>query len=99
MPDAADHHRFMELALREAAQASAHGDVPVGAVVVDSGGRVVAADHNRREERADPTAHAEVLVLAEAAHPAGIVAFAGPHPVCDPGALFDVCGSGGFRSD
>ena len=71
MPDAADHHRFMELALREAAQASAHGDVPVGAVVVDSGGRVVAADHNRREERADPTAHAEVLVLAEAAHRLG----------------------------
>ncbi len=61
----------MELALREAAKAPAHGDVPVGAVIVDSTGSLVAADHNRREERGDPTAHAEVLVLAEAARQAG----------------------------
>ena len=71
MPDSTDHHRFMELALREAAKAPAHGDVPVGAVIVDSTGSLVAADHNRREERGDPTAHAEVLVLAEAARQAG----------------------------
>ena len=61
----------MELALAEAAKAPVHGDVPVGAIVVDSTGRVVAADHNRREERGDPTAHAEVLVLAEAASRVG----------------------------
>ena len=71
MLDSTDHDRFMELALREAANAPAHGDVPVGAVIVDSAGRLVAANHNRREERGDPTAHAEVLVLAEAAHRAG----------------------------
>ena len=71
MAKSADHLRFMELALAEAAKAPAHGDVPVGAVVVDSTGRVVASDHNRREERGDPTAHAEVLVLAEAARRAG----------------------------
>ena len=66
-----DHRRFMELALLEASRAPAHGDVPVGAVVVDSDGRVVASDHNRREERQDPTAHAEVLVLSEAARHVG----------------------------
>ena len=71
MTESADHHRFMELALAEAAKAPVHGDVPVGAIVVDSTGRVVAADHNRREERGDPTAHAEVLVLAEAARRVG----------------------------
>ena len=71
MIESPDHHRYMELALAEAAKAPVHGDVPVGAIVVDSGGRVVAADHNRREERGDPTAHAEVLVLAEAARRVG----------------------------
>ena len=71
MTESVDHYRVMELALAEAAKAPAHGDVPVGAVVIDSTGRVVAADHNRREERGDPTAHAEVLVLAEAARRAG----------------------------
>ena len=71
MPDRSDHRRFMELALFEAARAPAHGDVPVGAVVVDAEGRVVASDHNRREERQDPTAHAEVLVLSQAARRLG----------------------------
>lgn len=71
MPDRPDHRRFMGLALSEAARAPAHGDVPVGAVVIDADGRVVASDHNRREERQDPTAHAEVLVLSEAARHLG----------------------------
>lgn len=57
----------MLLALEEARLALTHGDVPVGAVMVDSAGRVVARDHNRREESGDPTAHAEVLVIREAA--------------------------------
>jgi len=61
----------MQAALEEAATATAHGDVPVGAVLLDSGGRVVAADHNRREELNDPTAHAEMLVLSKAARAAG----------------------------
>ena len=71
MPDAAAHQRFMELALAEAVRAPVHGDVPVGAVMVDAEGRVVASDHNRREERQDPTAHAEVLVLSAAARRLG----------------------------
>ncbi len=55
----------MGIALGEARLAADHGDVPVGAVLVDDDGVVVAADHNRREERADATAHAEMLVLSE----------------------------------
>lgn len=62
---------FMRTALAEAAAAADHGDVPVGAVLVDEAGRMVAADHNRREESADPTAHAELLVLQAAARELG----------------------------
>ena len=57
---------FMRLALREAERALAHGDVPIGAVVVH-GGEVVGAGRNERELRSDPTAHAEILALREAA--------------------------------
>jgi tRNA(adenine34) deaminase len=56
----------MRLALDEARAAIAQGDVPVGAVIV-VGGEVVARGHNERIGRADPTAHAEVLALREAA--------------------------------
>jgi tRNA(adenine34) deaminase len=59
---------LMGLALEEARAAVLHGDVPIGAVVARaSDGAVVARDHNRREELGDPTAHAEILVLREAA--------------------------------
>ena len=61
----------MAAALNEAVKAPRHGDVPVGAVLVDGDGRWVAADHNRREETQDPTAHAEILVLSQAARKAG----------------------------
>ncbi|HEX4437652.1 MAG TPA: tRNA adenosine(34) deaminase TadA [Solirubrobacteraceae bacterium] len=57
---------FMRLALREAERALEHDDVPIGAVVV-RGGEVLAGAHNERELRQDPTAHAEVLALREAA--------------------------------
>jgi tRNA(adenine34) deaminase len=57
---------FMRLALREAERALEHDDVPIGAVVV-RGGEVIAAGHNERELRQDPTAHAEILALREAA--------------------------------
>ncbi len=57
----------MREALREAASAAAEGDVPVGAVVLDSSGAVVGRGHNRREVAHDPTAHAEVLALRDAA--------------------------------
>ncbi len=54
----------MGIALHQAGLAVEHGDVPIGAVLLDSSGEVVAADHNRREERGDATAHAELLVLS-----------------------------------
>jgi tRNA(adenine34) deaminase len=57
----------MRLALQQAATAAAHGDVPVGAVLLDPDGGVVAAAGNERELTGDPTAHAEVLVLRRAA--------------------------------
>lgn len=56
----------MIIALEEARQAALHGDVPVGAVML-RGDEFLCADHNRREERQDPTAHAEMLVIRTAA--------------------------------
>lgn len=61
---------FMRLAMREAERALEHDDVPIGAVLVRDG-EVIAAGHNERELRQDPTAHAEVLALREAARAQG----------------------------
>ncbi len=61
---------YMRLALREAERALEHDDVPVGAVVVREG-EVVGAGHNEREVRQDPTAHAEMIALREAARAVG----------------------------
>lgn len=61
---------LIELALAEAALAPAHGDVPVGAVVAVDG-RVVASRHNEREHLGDPTAHAEMLAMRDAADAIG----------------------------
>ena len=63
---------LMGVALDEARAAAEHGDVPIGAVVarVDNG-EVVARRHNQREQDADPTAHAEILALREAARKLG----------------------------
>jgi tRNA(adenine34) deaminase len=61
---------FMHLALREAERAVEHDDVPIGAVVVH-GGELIATAHNERELRQDPTAHAEILALREAANAVG----------------------------
>jgi tRNA(adenine34) deaminase len=61
---------FMRLALREATRAAEHDDVPIGAVVVREG-EVIGAGHNEREVRADPTAHAEMIALREAARSLG----------------------------
>ena len=57
------HPSLMRLALAEAEAAAARGDVPVGAVLVDGEGRVLAAAGNRVEADHDPTAHAEMVVL------------------------------------
>ena len=61
---------FMRLALREAERALEHGDVPVGAVIICDG-EVIGAAHNEREVRQDPTAHAEMLALRQAAKAVG----------------------------
>ena len=60
----------MRLALREAERAVEHDDVPIGAVVVHEG-EVIGLGHNERELRADPTAHAELIALREAARRLG----------------------------
>src|SRR5450755_855768 len=65
-----ENEYFMRLALVEAERAREHGDVPIGALLV-RGGEVLTAAHNERELRQDPTAHAEVLALREAARAAG----------------------------
>ena len=57
---------YMRIALEEAQQAAMEGEIPVGAVVVKDG-QVIAAAHNRRENDHDPTAHAELLAMREAA--------------------------------
>jgi tRNA(adenine34) deaminase len=61
----------MRAAIAEAELALAHDDVPVGAVIVDADGAVIARGHNERERRQDPTAHAELIALQEAARAIG----------------------------
>jgi tRNA(adenine34) deaminase len=57
--------QYMRVALELAREAFERGEIPVGAVLV-GGGRILAKNHNRREEMLDATAHAEILVLREA---------------------------------
>lgn len=61
----------MAVALSEALEALATGDVPVGAIVVSPTGDVVGTGHNEREATGDPTAHAEIVALRAAAESAG----------------------------
>jgi len=85
----------MGVALDEAAAAVAHGDVPVGAVVALPDGDVVARRHNERELAGDPTAHAELLALRDAAAHLGrwrlddclLVATIEPCPMCAGAAV------------
>ena len=80
----------MAIALEEAAAAAAAGDVPVGAVVLDPAGNELARRHNERHAAADPTAHAEVLALRDAAAALGtwrldgctVVVTLEPCPMC-----------------
>ena len=60
------HEQAMQVALHQAQLAEESGDVPVGAVVLHDG-RIIAARHNEREATGDPTAHAEILALRDAA--------------------------------
>jgi tRNA(adenine34) deaminase len=83
----------MKAALEEARLAISHGDVPIGALILD-GNAVIASRHNERELRNDPTAHAELLALRDAANAAGswrldqmdLVVTLEPCPMC-AGAL------------
>ena len=61
-----DHEHYMSLALDLAREAYAHGEVPVGAVVVGPDGEVLGRGRNRRQESGDATAHAEVEAIREA---------------------------------
>lgn len=89
-----DHDDAMGLALDEARKAVEHDDVPVGAVVI-AHGEVVASRHNERERLGDPTAHAEVLALRDAAAALGtwrlndatLVVTLEPCPMCAGAAL------------
>ena len=65
------HEAAMALALEAARAAAEHGDVPIGAVVVGPDGEVVASAGNRREIDHDPTAHAEILAIRQAAERVG----------------------------
>lgn len=85
----------MRAALRLARSAPATGDVPVGAVVSDGAGRVIAGCANARERDADPTAHAELLALRAAGEALGSWRLAGttlvvtlePCPMCAAAAV------------
>ena len=70
LPSVTDDDRWMDAALDEARRAIEHGDVPIGAVVVHRG-IVVGSGHNSRERDQDPTAHAELIALREAAKTLG----------------------------
>ncbi|MFW2338734.1 MAG: nucleoside deaminase [Acidimicrobiia bacterium] len=86
----------MALALQEARAALEHGDVPIGAVLLDPDGDVVAADHNRREEVHDATAHAEMLVISRRSREIGswrltghtLVVTLEPCPMCAGAAMW-----------
>lgn len=92
-PEPLSDDALMGIAIEEARAAEVNGDVPVGAVVV-VGGRVVARRHNEREATNDPTAHAELLAVREAAETLGswrldgatVVVTLEPCPMC-AGAL------------
>ncbi len=80
--------KWMSLALEKAKEAGARGEVPIGAVLVQDG-KVMAAAGNRIEELSDPTAHAEILVIREAARSLGTPRVGGelyvtlePCPMC-----------------
>jgi len=85
----------MRAALVEAGKAAAEGEVPVGAVVVSPDGKILARAHNRPVAAKDPTAHAEILALRQAARKAGnyrlpgcrLVVTLEPCPMCAGAAV------------
>ncbi|MTB05413.1 MAG: nucleoside deaminase, partial [Actinobacteria bacterium] len=81
---------LMRAALEVAQNASASGDVPVGALIVNAAGEIVATGHNERELHNDPTAHAEIVAIRRATEKIGewrlenhtIVVTLEPCPMC-----------------
>lgn len=83
-----DKLSFMALALREAEAGAAAGEVPIGAVLVNSSsGHVLARAHNRVEASGDPTAHAELIVIREGAQKLGAKRL----PDCDLYVTLEPC--------
>lgn len=90
----------MRLALDEAAEAAADGEIPIGAVVLDGSGAVLASARNSRESSNDPTAHAEVLALRAAGKARGswrlqdctLVVTLEPCPMCAGAAVMSRLG-------
>ncbi len=66
-----DHEKYMRMALALAREASDEGEVPVGCVIADGEGRVIGRGRNRREEKADASAHAEIEAIREAGNTLG----------------------------
>jgi tRNA(adenine34) deaminase len=64
------HQHFMRQALRQAEEALAEDEVPVGAIIVRQG-KIIAAAHNQKEQLKDPTAHAEMIAITQAANSLG----------------------------
>lgn len=64
------HEHFMRQALKQAEQALAENEVPIGAIIVRAD-RIIAAAHNQREQLRDPTAHAEMIAITQAAEAIG----------------------------
>lgn len=96
MSDPTSYEAPMKQAIELAVQAGEAGDVPVGAVLLDATGEVVAGDRNRRELLHDPTAHAEMLVLSARAREIGdwrltghtLVVTLEPCPMCAGAAVW-----------
>jgi tRNA(adenine34) deaminase len=92
---AAADRAAMEVALAEARTAAADGEIPIGAVVLDSDGRILSRGRNQREQSHDPTAHAEIVALRAAAKAAGdwrlsgctLVVTLEPCPMCAGAAV------------
>ncbi len=66
-----DHEAYMRMALELAREAAENGEVPVGCVIADENGKVIGRGRNRREEKADATAHAEIEAIREAGEALG----------------------------
>ena len=85
------HEMYMRMALAEAQQALEEEEVPVGAVISHDG-RVIARAHDQREQLRDPTAHAEMIAITQAAESLGSWRLRGLHAVRDARTLSDVRG-------